>query len=96
MHATECLAHGELGGVIGLVELDEQRDNPNEFDGLRLQGNLVTPEGVLAPQDLVKRVGIGTRLKVVYVDMGEGLALPQWAVDDEAEQPANPWRYPQE
>ena len=56
----------------------------------------MTPEGRLAPQELVRSVGIGTQLKVVYVDMGDGLALPQWTIDDEAEQPENPWRYPLE
>ena len=26
---------------------------------------------------------------------GGGMALPQWAVDEAAEQPAKPWRYPE-
>jgi hypothetical protein len=25
-----------------------------------------------------------------------GLALPQWTIDEDAAQPAKPWRYPQE
>ncbi len=27
---------------------------------------------------------------------GPGLALPQWTIDEDAPQPAQPWRYPQE
>ncbi len=75
------------------MELDEQRNTPGEDDGLRLQGNLVTPEGELGSVDLIERVGIGTRLRIVYKDLGGEFALPQWTIDEEAEQP-EPWRYP--
>jgi len=44
----------------------------------------------------VKRVGIGTRVRMVFADVGEGLALPQWTIDETAPPPANVWRYPQE
>ncbi len=79
--------------LLLLVELDEQRGVPGEFDGLRLQGNLAAPDGELAGEALVRSVGIGTRVRVVFKDMGEGIAMPLWAVDEDAEQPASPWRY---
>jgi uncharacterized protein len=63
---------------------------------LRVVGNLCTPDGQLAPPDLVKRVGIGTRVRMVFSDVASGLSLPQWAIDETAQQPANVWRYPQE
>jgi len=63
---------------------------------LRVIGNLATPDGQLAPPDLVKRVGIGTRVRMVFSDVAAGLALPQWTIDETAQQPANVWRYPQE
>jgi hypothetical protein len=44
---------------------------------------------------MVKRAGIGTRVRIVFADVGEGFALPQWTIDEQAEQPP-PWRYPQE
>ena len=34
------------------------------------------------------------RVKVVFKDIGSGIAMPLWAVDEEAEQPDEPWRYP--
>lgn len=80
--------------LLLLVELDEQRGVPNEFDGLRLTGNLATASGELAPPELVERVGIGTRLRVVFVDAGAEIAVPLWTLDEEAEQPTDPWRYP--
>ena len=76
------------------MELDEQRNEPEEFDGLRLQANLATDDGELAPEDLVRKVGIGTRVKVVFKKIGEGIAMPLWAIDEAAEQPEAPWRYP--
>ncbi len=80
--------------LLLLVELDEQRDTPNPYDGLRITGNLATSDGDLAPPELVGQVGIGTRLRVVFKQIGEGIALPLWCIDEDAEQPAEPWRYP--
>jgi hypothetical protein len=45
---------------------------------------------------MVRRVGIGTRVRMVFSDVAPGLALPQWTIDERATQPANVWRYPQE
>ncbi len=54
------------------------------------------PDGTLAPADVVRRVGIGTRVRMVFSDVTPGLALPQWTIDEAAPQPDKPWRYPQE
>ncbi|MEE8042470.1 MAG: OB-fold domain-containing protein [Pseudomonadales bacterium] len=93
-HVIQPVFRAHSPYLLLLVELDEQRGEPNEFDGLRVSGNLVTDSGELAPPELVERVGIGTRLRIVFVDAGEGIAIPQWTIDEEAEQPASPWRYP--
>jgi hypothetical protein len=45
---------------------------------------------------MVKRVGIGTRVRMVFTDVAPGLSLPQWTIDDTAKQPDKLWRYPQE
>jgi len=79
--------------LILLVDLDTQKGAPTEHDALRVVGNLVTPAGELAPKDQVERVGIGTRVKMVFNDLSPGLSLPQWTIDEEAPQP-KPWRYP--
>ena len=80
--------------LVLLVELDTQRGVPTEHEAIRVLGNLVTPDGALAPPDLVRQVGIGTRVRMVFTDVAEGLSLPQWAIDEGADQPASPWRYP--
>lgn len=82
--------------MVLLVELDTQRAQPTPDEAIRVIGNLVTPAGDLAPYDVVRTVGIGSRVRIVYVDVGDGFAVPQWTLDEDAEQPANPWRYPQE
>ena len=79
-----------------LVELDTQRGRPTEHEALRVLGNLATPDGTLAPPELVRQVGIGSRVRMVFSDVADGLALPQWTLDETATQPAAPWRYPQE
>lgn len=82
--------------MVLLVELDTQKGQPTPDEGIRVIGNLVTPSGDMAPPELVRQVGIGSRMRMVFVDAGEGMAIPQWTLDENAQQPANPWRYPQE
>lgn len=79
-----------------LVELDTQKDHPTRHQSLRIVGNLVEPNGTLAGPDRVRSVGIGTRVRMVFCDVADGLALPQWTVDETSIQPVAPWRYPQE
>jgi uncharacterized OB-fold protein len=95
-HAIQPAFKGKTPYMLLLVELDTQRGAPTENDGLRVVGNLVTSDGELAPPDVVKQVGIGSRMRMVFKHVGKGLALPMWALDEGAEQPAKPWRYPQE
>lgn len=82
--------------LVLLVDLDTQRGHPSEHEALRVVGNLTTPDGKLAPPDMVARVGIGSRVRMVFSDVAPGLALPQWTLDEAAAQPAKPWRYPRE
>ena len=67
--------------VVLLVELDTQRGQPGEGDALRVIGNLVTPDGALAPPELVAQVAIGTRMRLAYTDLAPGLSLPQWCLE---------------
>ena len=82
--------------LILLVDLDTQNGKPTEHEALRVAGNLVTPDGNLAPPEMVARVGIGSRMRMVFKDAADGLAIPHWTIDEDAEQPETPWRYPQE
>ncbi|MEM7403689.1 MAG: OB-fold domain-containing protein [Pseudomonadota bacterium] len=81
--------------LVLMVDLDTQKGEPSAGEALRVVGNLVTPDGELAPPDMVRSVGIGTRVRMVFSTVTDGFAIPQWTVDEEAEQP-EPWRYPQE
>jgi uncharacterized OB-fold protein len=82
--------------MVLLVELDTQRGVPSEHEAIRVIGNLVTHDGELAPREVVQSVGIGSRMRMVFVPAGEGVAIPQWTLDEDAEQPEKPWRYAQE
>ena len=81
--------------MLVLVDLDEQNGQPTEHEALRMTGNLATAEGELAPPALISKVGIGSRLKIVFKDAGDGVSIPLWTLDEEAEQPETPWRYPE-
>jgi uncharacterized protein len=95
-HAIQPAFKAATPYMILLVDLDTQKGKPSEYEALRIVGNLTTPDGKLAPPEMVKRVGVGTRVRMVFSDVTAGLAIPQWTIDEAAEQPANPWRYPQE
>jgi uncharacterized OB-fold protein len=82
--------------LVLLVELDAQKGKPTAEEGLRVVGNLVTLEGRLAPAEEVSRVGIGTRVRMVFSDVAADLSLPQWTIEEGAPRPMSPWRYPQE
>ena len=81
--------------LILLVDLDTQTGKPTEVQALRVVGNLATPDGKLAPPDMVKSVGIGSRMRMVFADVAPGLSIPHWTIDETAQQPAKPWRYPE-
>jgi len=78
--------------LVLLVELDTQSGVPTKEEGLRVIGNLVRPDGVLAPKAEVERVGIGSRVRMVSPMFAPGLALPQWTIDETAVG-GMPWRY---
>ena len=82
--------------MIILADLDIQKGQPTEHEALRVAGNLMTEDGEFASPETIKMVGIGTRVKLIYVDVTNEFALPHWTIDEEAEQPEKPWRYPQE
>jgi uncharacterized OB-fold protein len=95
-HAIQPAFKAHTPYLILVVDLDTQKGKPSEHEALRVVGNLALPDGALAPADVVRRVGIGTRVRMVFSDVTSGLALPQWTIDEAAPQPDKPWRYPQE
>ncbi len=95
-HAIQPAFKAHTPYLVLLVDLDTQKGQPSEHEALRVIGNLTTPGGVLAPPDLVARVGIGTRVRMVFSDVAPGLSLPQWTIDEATVQPDKPWRYPGE
>lgn len=95
-HAIQPSFKAKTPYMVLLVDLDTQKGKPTVDEALRVIANLTTPDGVLAPPEVVKTVGIGTRVRMVFTDVTEGLSLPQWTIDEAAPQPAKPWRYPQE
>jgi uncharacterized OB-fold protein len=95
-HAIQPAFKKHTPYLILLVDLDTQKGKPSAEEALRVVGNFTTPDGVLAPAEMVRKVGIGTRVRMVFSDVAPGLALPQWTLDETAKQPTKPWRYPQE
>ncbi len=90
IYSYQIVAHTVIPGfrdwapfAIVLVELDEQRGHPDPYDGLRITANLVNED--LEPE-LEENVAIGKRVEVVFADVEEGFALPQFKLIDEPTQ----------
>ena len=94
-HAIQPALQEKTPYQILIVDLDTQLGVPEPEIALRVTGNTATPDGDLAPPDVVSKVGIGTRMRMVFKDVAPGLSLPMWTIDEDADQP-EPWRYPQE
>ena len=94
-HAIQPAFRGHTPYLILLVDLDTQKGKPTAEEALRVVGNLVTQDGVLALPDQVRRVGIGTRVRMVFTDVAPGLSLPQWTIDEAANAGVTAWRYPE-
>ena len=96
IYSYQIIPHAILPGFsdwapypVVLVELDEQSGAPKEHDGLRITANLLDEN--MAPEN-EENVAIGKRVNVVFLDVENGLTLPQFALS--SEQPENPvWRY---
>ena len=93
-HPIQPAFRDKVPYLVLLVDLDTQKGEPSEHEALRIAGNLVTAEGDFAPPEMVRRVGIGSRVRMVFADVGDGISLPQWTLD-EAVQSDAPWRYPE-
>jgi uncharacterized OB-fold protein len=84
---------------IVLVELDEQRGVEwrwgleGERVSVRLITNLVRGDDPTRPEDEAE-VAIGRRVEVFFVDLSDGLALPQFRLSDEPPE-HEPWRAPE-
>lgn len=94
-HAIQPAFKAHVPYLILLVDLDTQKGQPSEHEALRVAGNLMTADGQFAPPELVASVGIGSRMRMIFTDVAEGLSIPQWTLDESAQQPAMPWRYPE-
>jgi uncharacterized protein len=75
---------------VVLVELDEQRGQPTVDEALRIVTNLVRPDFTPEAEE---NVAIGRRVRVVFQDLAEEVALPQFTLSEEP--PAGRlWRLP--
>ena len=91
-HAIQPAFREHTPYLILLVDLDTQKGEPTAARGAARIGNLCTPDGSCAAGD-GKRVGIGTRVRMVFTDVTEGLSLPQWTIDESGDSKKSPWRY---
>lgn len=73
-----------------VVELDEQRGEPTEHEGLRMIANLVNDN---FQAEAESNVAIGKRVEVIFQKLADDFTLPQFKLSDEPS--AGPtWQFP--
>jgi len=97
IHSYEIVAHAIQPGfkdstpyAVVLVELDEQRGRPTSDEALRIIANLVKPDFMMEDE---RNVAIGRRVRVVFQDLADHFALPQFTLTDEPPE-GRVWRFP--
>jgi uncharacterized OB-fold protein len=97
IHSYEVVAHAIQPGfrdavpyAVVLVELDEQRGQPTPDEALRIIANLVKADGTMEDE---RHVAIGKRVRVVFHDLADHLALPQFTLTDEPPE-GRVWKLP--
>ena len=95
IYSYEIVAHAIQPGfkdatpyAVVLVELDEQRGQPTPDEALRVIANLVKADGSMEDEG---NVAIGRRVQVVFHDLADHFALPQFRLTDEPPQ-GRVWR----
>ena len=98
IYSFEVVAHAIQPGfkewtpyAVVLVELDEQRGQPTPDEGLRMVANLLKADG---SHETEANVAIGTRVRVVFTDLSDHIALPQFALSGEPAE-GRVWRLPE-
>ncbi len=92
-HAIQPAFRKAAPYAVLVVDLDEQRGKPTDVEALRVVGNLVAPDGGLAPGEEVGKVGIGSRVRMTFTPITPQIALPNWTLSDDPQTIA-PWRLP--
>ena len=97
IYSYEIVAHAIQPGfkewtpyAVVLIELDEQRGKPTPDEALRIVANLVKPD--FASEDEAQ-VAIGKRVRVIFQDLSDDFALPQFTLTDEPGE-GRVWRFP--
>ena len=96
IYSYQIVAHTVIPGfrdwapfAIVLVELDEQRGQPDPGDGLRIITNLV--DDSMNPEQ-EENVAIGSRVEVVFMEGEDEFTIPQFKLSGEAPQ-GQVWRH---
>ena len=81
---------GFLPYPLVLIELDEQRGVPTEHRALRMVANIVKDDG---NPEVEENLAIGKRVEAKLIELGDGMALPQFKMSNEPPE-HTPWQWP--
>ena len=95
-HAIQPAFKAHTPYLVLLVDLDAQKGKPTEHEALRVVGNLATPDGRLAPPEMVGRSASARACAWCSATWRRASPCRSGPSTRAAAQPEKPWRYPQE
>jgi uncharacterized OB-fold protein len=90
-HATNPAFKMHVPYTVAIVALDVQSDRPLPGIALRIPALVVDDTGEVASP--ATGVGINTRMRMVFRDVSDALAVPLWTVDAGIEPAAPSWTH---
>ena len=78
-HATHSAFKSCVPYAVAIVELDAQCDRPHPGAALRIPAVVVQADGAIASP--ATGVGIGTRMRMIFTDANDVMAIPRWTID---------------
>lgn len=83
-HATNPAFKPFVPYMVAIVELGVQVDQPRPHAALRIPAIVVSGSGEVAERAAMERVGIGTTMRMKFIDVSDEIALPAWTCDETA------------
>lgn len=80
-HATNPAFRPFVPYMVVIVELDMQRDIPKGH-AIRIPGIVAAPDGSIAKLEGFAGIGINSRMRMIFHDVCDGMALPLWVSED--------------
>ena len=74
-HPIQAAFQDKVSYTIVLADLNSRKCELSEHEALRVAGFFLTADGEFSPPEMINRVGIGARVKMIFKDVCDEFTL---------------------